>query len=224
MPHPPRLFPGDVELGKRDDDHKPGSKSSLAAAWSHNRVFLRRSYRKIVIGLVLLVGLYYFFKNIPTDLGPATSRPNYDHTSAVDGQNRWSNSQTTKPSDPTGNVQSGAAARNEAEAQSKHWFDGPIKFYELASSLGAISKNTRGGALTMRHVLFAASSDKSAAGLLPLACEMASLKRNHVHFAFMGRDDISLDILKEVNGVKAGCDVWFHGNFLEGTSRLSCNG
>lgn len=212
MPHPPRLFPSDVELGKRDDDHKPGSKSSLAAAWSRHRIFLRRSYKKMGIGLVLLFGLYYFFKNMSTDLDPRTSRPNYDHTSGVERQDRWSNLQTAKPNDANGNIQSGAGDRNEAGAESKHWFNGPIKFYKLAASLGAISQTTRGGGLTMRHVLFAASSVKSAATLLPLACEMANSKRSHVHFAFMGRDEISLDLLKEVNGIKDGCNVWFHGN------------
>jgi hypothetical protein len=211
MPHPPRLFPGDVELGKRDDDHKPGSKSPLAAAWFHHRIFLRRSYRKIVIGLVVLVGLYYFFKNMPTDLGPRTARPDYDHTLAVQGPNRWSNSQTAKHKDAEGSTQSGAADVEDSESGSKYWFNGPIKFYDLASSLGAIAKNTKGGGLNTRHVLFAASNVKSAGILLPVACEMATFKRNHVHFAFMGRDDISLELLKEENGVKAGCDVWFHG-------------
>jgi hypothetical protein len=212
MPHPPRLFPGDVELGKRDDDHKPGSKKRpLGAAWPHHRVFLRRSYRKIALGLVLLVGLYYFFKNMPTGLGPRTARPDYDHPSAAQRPNRWSNSQTAKQEEAGGSTQPGAADSKLAEAGMKHSFNGPIKFYELAASLGAIGKNTKGGGLNTGHVLFAASNVQSAATLLPLACEMATFKRNHVHFAFMGRDDISLELLKEVNGVKAECKVWFHG-------------
>jgi hypothetical protein len=216
MPHPPRLFPGDVELGKRDDDHKPGSKRPLAATWSYHRLVLRRSYRKIVLGLVLLVGLYYFFKNMPTDLGPHTARPDYDHPSAVQGPNRWSNSQSTKHKETGESTQSGVADSNLAEAETKHSFNGPIKFYELAASLGAIAKNTRGGALNMGHVLFVTSNVESATTLLLLACEMATFKRNHVHFAFMGRDDISLELLKEINGIKAGCEVWFHGIIMRG--------
>ena len=211
MPHPPRLFPGDVELGKRDDDHKPGSKRPLAAAWAHRRVFLRRSYKKIALGLVLVVGLYYFFKNIPTDLGPRTPRPDYDHTSAVRGPDRWPTSQTTKHKETVGSTRPEPADSNLAEAESQHSFNGPIKFYELAASLGAIAKNTKGGGWNTGHVLFAASNVKSVATLLPLACEMATFERNHVHFAFMGRDNTSLELLKELNGVKAGCNVWFHG-------------
>jgi hypothetical protein len=212
MPHPPRLFPGDVELGKRDDDHRPGSKRPLAASWPHHRIFLRRSYKRIVWGLVLLVGLYYFLTNMATDLGPRTTRPNYGHASAGPN-NHWSNSQTGRPNEASGSTPSGTADVDEAAAGKKHWFNGPIKFYELASSLSAIAKNTMGGSPNTQHVLFAASNVKSAGSLLLLACEMATFKRNHVHFAFMGRDDISLDLLKELNGVKAGCDVWFHGTY-----------
>ncbi len=211
MPHPPRLFPGDVELGKRDDDHKPGSKRPLSATWPHHRVFWRRSNRKIVVGLVLLVALYYFFKNMPTDLGPRTSRPDYDHKSAVQRPSRWPNSQAAKHGESGGSSQPGTADSNLAEPETKHSFNGPIKFYELAATLVAIAKNTKSGGLDTGHVLFAAANAKSAATLLPLACEMTTFKRNHVHFAFMGRDDISLELLKEVNGVKAGCNVWFHG-------------
>lgn len=52
---------------------------------------------------------------------------------------------------------------------------------------------------------------KSAATLLPIACEMAMRERNFVHFAFMGRDDISMDILKSVNGITKECKLIFHG-------------
>src|ERR1700694_4836356 len=163
MPHPPRLFQGDVELGKRDDDHKPGSKRPLMATWSHHRVFLRRSYRRIVLGLVLVVALYYFFKNMPTDLGPPTPRPKYDHTSEAQRPNRWSNSQTAKHKDEGGSRESGIAEPDNNEHETKHWFNGPIKFYELADTLSAIARNTKGGGFNTQHVLFAASNVKSAA-------------------------------------------------------------
>lgn len=32
-----------------------------------------------------------------------------------------------------------------------------------------------------------------------------------MHFALMGRDDISMDILKAVNGVAEECKLIFHG-------------
>lgn len=39
---------------------------------------------------------------------------------------------------------------------------------------------------------------------------MAIRERNFVHFALMGRDDISMDILKSVNGVTKECRIIFH--------------
>ena len=39
---------------------------------------------------------------------------------------------------------------------------------------------------------------------------MAIRERNHVHFALMGRDDLSMDILKSVNGVTKECKIIYH--------------
>jgi hypothetical protein len=39
---------------------------------------------------------------------------------------------------------------------------------------------------------------------------MAIRERNYVHFALMGRDDISMDILKSVNGLTKECKIIFH--------------
>ena len=52
---------------------------------------------------------------------------------------------------------------------------------------------------------------KSAAILLPIACDMAIRERNYVHFALIGRDDISMDILRSVNGITKECKIIFHG-------------
>jgi hypothetical protein len=40
---------------------------------------------------------------------------------------------------------------------------------------------------------------------------MAIRERNHVHFSLMGRDDISMDILRSVNGITTDCKIIFHG-------------
>jgi hypothetical protein len=40
---------------------------------------------------------------------------------------------------------------------------------------------------------------------------MAIRERNFVHFALMGRDDISMDVLKSVNGITEECKIIFHG-------------
>lgn len=214
MARHPRIFVGDEELGKRDDDHKPGSKRQLAVelpAWPYRRFLTRRNLKRMLLGLALVVGLYYFFKNMPTDLGPRSPRPNYGIPRAG-GRNR---SSPVKPVGGTNTpapdkIQTRPAEINGAEAEEKHWFNGPIKFYKLAESLRAISPTT-GLTEINRNVLFAAANTKSASVMLQLACDMAALKRNSVHFAFLGRDDVTMNLLKEVNGVTEGCNIMFHG-------------
>jgi hypothetical protein len=206
----PRLYPGDEELGKRDDDHKPGTKPPLLAVWHYRRLHFRRSGKKIGLLLLAVIALYYFVKNIPTDLQrPPSLRPSYPPDTG--GQSRPI-PKTTAPSHKGGHSGHSTKA-DKKEQKGEHWFNGPIKFYELAASLHSISA-TGGAMADNRNVLFAASSLQSASILLPVACEMAKWKRNDVHFAFMGRDDISMDILKSINGVTKECDIWLHGELL----------
>ena len=215
MARQPRIFVGDEELGKRDDDHKPGSKRHLAVEWPEwlsRRLITRRNLKRILLGVALVVGLYYFFKNMPTDLGPRTPRPNYGIPRAG-GRNRSSSMKPVKGTNTPASdkIQTEPAESNGAETEEKHWYNGPIKFYKLAESLHAIPSMT-GQADVNRNVLFAAANTKSASVMLQLACDMAALKRNSVHFAFLGRDDVTMNLLKEVNGVTEGCDIKFHGN------------
>lgn len=207
MPLPPRFLPGDEELGKRDDDHIPGKKRPLANVLMHSRLPQRRNMKRVAILFVVLVGLYFFFKNMPTDANSGMRRPSYSHESK-DAVSSWNKGNT--------HTNGGSAVKKppintpEEAGAEKHWFNGAIKFYKLASSLQAIARNG-GGNWANQNVLFAASSLKSASALLPMACEMSILKRNNVHFALFGRDDISLETLKEVNGVTKGCEIWYHG-------------
>lgn len=62
-----------------------------------------------------------------------------------------------------------------------------------------------------KNVLFTASSLKSAAALLPVACQMGSELRNYVHFALMSRSTIDIEELRALNGVDESCHVIFHG-------------
>ena len=67
--------------------------------------------------------------------------------------------------------------------------------------------------LANHYQLFAAASLKSASILLPIACEMSIRGTNTVHFALMGRDDISIDELKSVNGITNDCKIAYHGMY-----------
>jgi hypothetical protein len=214
---PPRLFPGDEELGKKDDDHKPGSRTPLTPLWPHHRTAARRSLKRLALGVLAIVALYYFFKNMPTDVQQRSRRPLYIHPEAGE--------QTAPHAKPPPSSQGPTTtAGTKAEAISKgednelrHDFNGPIKFYKLAETLQPLSSKSEKDQ-GKGHVLYAASSLKSTTILVPMACEMARWKRNRVHFAVMGRDDISMDLVKAVNGITEECDVTFHGTISHSQS------
>jgi hypothetical protein len=62
-----------------------------------------------------------------------------------------------------------------------------------------------------KNILFAAANLKSAALLLPMACQMGNELRNYVHFALVGGSGIDIDDLRAVNGIDESCQVIFHG-------------
>lgn len=119
---PPRLFAGDEELGKKDDDHIPNMKSPFGTWQSSRRAPHRRSMKRLAIVGVVVILLYYFFKNMPTDLENPRRRPSYTHGD--------SGSAPASSSSKKGQLAPG-------EAQD---FEGPIKFYKLAATLHALIK------------------------------------------------------------------------------------
>ncbi|KAH8809070.1 hypothetical protein F5884DRAFT_392646 [Xylogone sp. PMI_703] len=184
----------DEELGKKDDDHKFRPRSRFGQFWQRRHTPHRRNWRKAVLGMLALIALYYFYKNMPTDLQNPRPRPRYNHHNGVGGSgNKGGDGNTMK---------GGADEREEG-----HYFNGPIKFYQLASSLRAFGFGYEANG---QNVVFAAASLKSTSILLPLACEMGMKGRNQVHFAIMGRDQISLEMLKDINGIKDECKIYFH--------------
>lgn len=147
MPLPPRLFPEDEELGKRDDDHKRRAKSPMGLAWQHRRLSHgphRRTLKRLTLGILGLIAFYYFFKNMPTDLENPRPRPNYGPPSGP-------NAPPPKPPlvNQDSTSKSGYGGTTESVA---HDFNGPIKFYHLASTLHAVSK-MRGSELINQNVV-----------------------------------------------------------------------
>lgn len=171
------------------------------------------------MGLVGAFLLYLFIHNIPTDLGSIDERMGRPlrpgHTiSGVDfgyrpgaapgaGTPRAANT----PKAPTGPP----PRAEDTSEESEHYYTGPIKFYHLASSLHAITR-TSGHSTSNRNVLFAASSLKSVANLMPMACEMARLDRDYVHLVLLGRDALPMAEVLQINGIndKDACPVYFH--------------
>lgn len=149
MPIPPRMFPGDEELGKKDDDHKPGGKKNpLGLVWQHRRMAVahgpnRRMMKRVVLGILGLIAVYYFFKHMPTDVDNPSHRPHYiPNTGSPSASNAPPADQNTKVKGKAADI--------------PHDFSGPIKFYELAESLHSVG-NTRGVDLVNSNVVCKAS-------------------------------------------------------------------
>ncbi|OTA63642.1 hypothetical protein K449DRAFT_432950 [Hypoxylon sp. EC38] len=199
------FFLSDEELGKKDDDHKP-SKSSGGLRqpnWHPARGPPRRSLKRIALVLIVATVVYLFIKNIPV-LGPDARmrRPSYAYPPGLaPNAPKRPTYERPQPAQPKSN--------NRLSSTPERTFNGPVRFLELAPTLQAIS-GTRGSMLINRNVLFASSSLKSAATLLPIACQMGSELKSYVHFALMSRSDIEIRELRKVNGIDDSCQIIFH--------------
>lgn len=205
MPLPARIFADDEELGKKDDDHRPGHGGSIPAIWPLWQSPSRIRRRRLAFAFAGLIFLYFFIKHIPTDLGPANKRGN----GALTDGGRLGRSLTAEQGSATGQPPP-APGLGSAD---KHYYNGPIHLYQLAASLHGAAK-TGGHRENNKNVLFAVSNLKSASELIPIACEMAVWKRTSVHFTLMGREDLPTDAVKEVNRVTEECNIHWHGMSL----------
>ncbi|KAJ6102534.1 hypothetical protein N7486_004961 [Penicillium sp. IBT 16267x] len=192
----------DEELGKKDDDHRfsPARSRSLPQLPNIPRP------RRLIAALIGLVLVYQFFKHMPIDLRPARER--YDPAIARFGQQH-------PPPFPT-SPQSPVAPQSDTPSDSGtqgskiegELYDGKIKLYELASSLPP--KKHPENALS-DAVLFAGSNLHSITDMLPLACRMAREQRNHVHLVLFGKEEVSVEGIKQVNGiVESDCPIVWH--------------
>jgi len=223
------LFLSDEELVKKDDDHKPTRTSTLRSPLGFARVPPRKLFKRLAIALAAGLLIYLFVHNIPTDVPIRDRRrPNYKGGHApnlprpggkgkgVLEEDRQAMPKLKIPQVPDWNKPLKTPKKGKppkgppGTPAPASKYDGPIRFEKLATSLHAIS-DTRGDYVDNKNVLFAASSLKSAALLLPLACQMGSELRSYVHFALMSRSDIPMDQLREVNGVDDSCQLIFHG-------------
>ncbi|KAF2152564.1 hypothetical protein K461DRAFT_278805, partial [Myriangium duriaei CBS 260.36] len=219
----------DEELGKRDDNYRPSTRYHSPAPWTpthaaHPKTQLRWRRKRLVYIFLVLAGLYLFFfrDSSRTSRGIGLSGRRHviggsDFGRSQD-ESHYGSVSPKAPKGPPPRAGSKSKAKTNTGAglgglpgdEEDHYYSGPIKFYNLKSSLDAIGR-TSGHRDTNRNVLFAASSLKSVANLLPLVCEMAKLGRNHVHLILLGRAALPIDDVLEINGVdKKTCKAWFH--------------
>ncbi|KAB5532636.1 hypothetical protein GE09DRAFT_371859 [Coniochaeta sp. 2T2.1] len=201
------IFYSDEELGKKNDDHKPAVLPTIRSQshWAPARPSPRKTLKRLGLALAIGVLVYLFVHNIPTDLPIRDHRhPLYKHGPGYDDPNNAFQALPLKKSNRPPPSRAGHEAGPPAPT-----YNGPVKFMELAESLHAIS-STRGSFTHNKNILFTASSLKSAAALLPIACQMGSELRSYVHFALMSRSEIELEELRAINGVDVSCHVIFH--------------
>ncbi|QIW99755.1 hypothetical protein AMS68_005273 [Peltaster fructicola] len=192
-----RVYTKDEELGKRDDDFKPRRQDSMTQQINPLRWRRRRLFG--IVGAFVLV--YLFIKIIPTNFDPVLERPvirqqppvlaKEPATTATHTSEVYNSTPTNAPP---------RADSDEAKILGNRYFDGMVKFYHLAETLTTVTASGKDPA-TNRNVLFAASSMKSLANLLPMACEMAAQEHNWVHVALMGRVDLSIEEIKRINSL-----------------------
>ena len=193
MPLSKSLFAENEELGKKDDDHRPTEGEMVGStlrAWRPRR-------KRILIGIAVVYLLYLFVRHIPTDVPPVSKR--------IDTRFGTPGGYGERPAPVDSSPQSPPPPMSKTTTE--YYFDGPIKFYDLASTLGLGTASSK----PSQNVLFAASSLKSAGHIIPLACDMSKQNRNKVHFAVMGREGVPVEKIKQINGISDGdCAIQWH--------------
>jgi len=202
-------YKGREELGIKDDDRKQGRSSSWTMFFRGPK--LRRRRVALAVSLLLILWLFISYRLSTTQWlseAPSTpERPGFRGTGPILRDN-WPAAPAPLAA-PTGPPPE-AKTKKGSEEKGKFSYDGELTFYTLPSSLQVISR-TGGHRPNNRNILFAASNLQSAAVLIPIACDMANHSLNYVHFAIMGKSDLTFDEILDVNGVdKMECRLFWH--------------
>ncbi|KAJ5620418.1 hypothetical protein N7510_004402 [Penicillium lagena] len=192
----------DEELGKKDDDHRP-----LSTRFEPRRQWKKPRPRRILLTLVAVGALWLFFKYMPTDLAPAAERYSPD-LARLRQQNHVPLRDAAKvPAIPKAEP---SQQNQEIDINPGDGYDGEVQFYQLAKSLPR-HKYPEKEKMASSAVVFAASSLPCVSDLLSLACRMAGKRVNSVHFVLMGKDEVSIEGIKEVNRIAdSECPMTWH--------------
>ncbi|KAL7796642.1 hypothetical protein V8C37DRAFT_372470 [Trichoderma ceciliae] len=177
--------------------------------------------RLVVYAVVLFIVAYGLFRVVgpapgASSLDPANLMPLYDwprpppRYDAPRMEEDGLAIKTPKAQAKPNSVGDHHSDEGKAAAEPSKAYNGPLKLPNLGSSLQAIITETSGRLQKNRNVLFAAASLRSAALLLPMACQMATERQNYVHFALMSRSDIPMKELLAINGIDKSCPLIVH--------------
>ncbi|KAH9881785.1 hypothetical protein J1614_000956 [Plenodomus biglobosus] len=204
------LLPGDEELGKKDDDHRfVPARASAWSGWNHTFRWRRRRNLLLLIVALVLWSMYRSTRGDTLELGEFGGASEAGGLRSPLGRPSTYEKPAYDDEAPTG-APPGIAKPRRGEDM-PHTYGGQIRFFRLARTLRPAASRTSGYEQKNRNVLFAVSSLQSAATLLPMICEMSTWSRTHVHAAFMGREDMRLEDLLEINGIdEEKCSAAWH--------------
>ncbi|RCI09379.1 hypothetical protein L249_3702 [Ophiocordyceps polyrhachis-furcata BCC 54312] len=197
-----KLWRDDEEMAKKDDDHN--TRRPTAPPWSAAVRAPRPSWLlRVVIYLFAACVIVFVIYNA-AGLGYRHENDDDDSFTPLSSRSRDLPQVRIRPRPP--GLESGF---DDAAASQRQVKDGPIQHRELLVSIRALA--TAGNGLSRnRNILFIAAELQSATTLLPMACSMARELHSHVHFAFMGRSDISMQQLLKINGIDGSCPLLIH--------------
>ncbi|KAK5998559.1 hypothetical protein PT974_00940 [Cladobotryum mycophilum] len=229
-----QLWRGDDEemANKKDDDINLPRHAKQPGQWqaTSSRSAPRRSViiRFAVYAFIVLTLVYILYNTIgtsdpsplssdhrPPDIPPPPPRYDPPRLEEEPPPKKAESPKPTTPTEPdtrTTKVQkdkSESKSESDPDPEPAKTYNGPLKLPWLGDSLRSIS--TTGGRTQLnRNVLFAAGSLRSAATLLPMACQMAAERDNYVHFALLSRSDIPMADLLKINGIDGTCKIFLH--------------
>lgn len=199
--------PTDEEMAKKDDDHRPAPR---VTTWGPVYFAPRRSARRLVVVVLLVVVIYVTSMLLRPPAAPEFRNhipdfPTY-HGPGLSHLDRVRPPSGPEPGPKGGGTDGLARPSPSAGPESRTSLSLPalsLTLKDMSTALGDGKEN--------RNVLFASSSAKGAAALLPLACEMGRRRHNHVHYAVLSRDDMPIQKLQEIHGIDSSCRIIFHG-------------
>ena len=207
---PTWLSRNDELRSKRSDDWAQAKQSSRNT-WPWWRGCFRIRRRRTVWVLLAIFIIYTLYHQLRSNIGIYNNNYGIPYGPESGPMSGKTPTQWVQYESPDGETPllSGPIPKDGLDT-TKHNYDGLAKLYRLAPTLTNLIR-MRTTSQQNRHVLFMASNMKCAAVLIPIACEMARWQRSNVHFAVMGRNDISMSDLMKVNGVGEECGVFWHG-------------
>lgn len=204
---------------KQSDQWQAAPKSSLHWTTVLRLIVYAAALFMLVYGLFRVVGPAPGASSLdPSNLMPLydTPRPppRYDTPRMEEEGPTIKTPKAPKPPKPQAESQGDSGSgigESKTAAEAPRTYNGPLKLPNLGPSLQAIMTDTSGRLQKNRNILFAAASLRSAALLLPMACQMATERQNYVHFALMSRNDMPMKELLAINGIDKECPLIVHG-------------